>query len=201
MSSRKQEIIDATRKLLIREGSAGFSLRKVAESLGISLGNLQYYFRTRTQVLEALLNEDIGAYRQGMKELGTREFEGSQDLYEIMKELLLEAGQAEELEVFRALFSFNDPDILESLRRYYEELYGLLEEGLAHISKKPRDSTEVQQAACLLFPFLDGYETTKSYLPLDPDEVARIMTKVVEQVLSFSGKDENLPNEGTKGFP
>ncbi|GIH96776.1 TetR/AcrR family transcriptional regulator [Planobispora siamensis] len=47
------------RDLLLGEGLDAFSMRTVAASAGMRLGNLQYYFATRDDLLEAVIRAEI----------------------------------------------------------------------------------------------------------------------------------------------
>lgn len=52
---RARDILLAARALLASEGYAGLSMRRVAQGVGMSLSNLQHYYGSKEQLLEALL--------------------------------------------------------------------------------------------------------------------------------------------------
>lgn len=52
---RRLQILDAATRQLTEEGYARFSIRQVADRLGLRLSNVQYYFPTRDALLMALL--------------------------------------------------------------------------------------------------------------------------------------------------
>ena len=52
---RREAIEAAARRMLLDEGYAGVSMRAIAAQLGISVGNLQYYFPTKHDLVEAVL--------------------------------------------------------------------------------------------------------------------------------------------------
>ena len=52
---RREAIETAARRMLLDDGYAGVSLRKIATQLGISVGNLQYYFSTKDDLVEAVI--------------------------------------------------------------------------------------------------------------------------------------------------
>jgi DNA-binding transcriptional regulator YbjK len=52
---RSEAILEAAERLLVDEGHAALTLRGVAQRTGIRLGNLQYYFATREELVRALL--------------------------------------------------------------------------------------------------------------------------------------------------
>jgi AcrR family transcriptional regulator len=53
---RIREIIDAARQVLQEDGYARFATRRVADRVGITHGNLQYYFRTTEELLRTALS-------------------------------------------------------------------------------------------------------------------------------------------------
>ncbi|NKB35607.1 MAG: TetR family transcriptional regulator [Gammaproteobacteria bacterium] len=52
--ARKTQIIDAALKILAFEGASSFTLRNVADKTGVTLGAVQYYFKTKSDLLLAL---------------------------------------------------------------------------------------------------------------------------------------------------
>lgn len=186
VNPKREQIVEAARLVLIREGSAGFSMRKVAHHAGMSLGHLQYYFPSRAELLDALLSADIEAYRRAFEEMRRKRHRGRHHLNRFLLQALDMAGRPDEIGVFRALFSFNEPELLESFDRYYRSLYGLLEEGLAHLAAGSPGSPSIRRGAALLFPYLEGYDTTGKYLALDHKETAELLTDIVWGVLTAS---------------
>jgi AcrR family transcriptional regulator len=76
--SKEQSIIAQVREILLTDGYASLSLRRVAEACSMSLGNLQYYFPTRESLVIAfvrhwILLEARQRERLKAKELGARQ--------------------------------------------------------------------------------------------------------------------------------
>ena len=63
-AARVDEIIQATKKILVDDGLANLSTRRVARELGISIGNLHYYFSTKNDLLQAVIEDVIRGYDQ-----------------------------------------------------------------------------------------------------------------------------------------
>lgn len=61
-AARRQQIIDAARQVLIDAGVGGLVLRDVAEQIGITHGNLQYYFATKEDLIVAIFEQEIERY-------------------------------------------------------------------------------------------------------------------------------------------
>jgi AcrR family transcriptional regulator len=64
---RRRQIMDKAKSMLLANGPESLVLREVAESLGITHGNLQYYFRTKHDLLRAIFDEEITGYIAGVE--------------------------------------------------------------------------------------------------------------------------------------
>ena len=65
-TQRRQTIVDAARKKLIESGLPGLVMRDLAESLGITHGNVQYYFSTKDDLLVAIFEQEVKRYTESM---------------------------------------------------------------------------------------------------------------------------------------
>jgi len=54
--ARKDEILDVARRILIDEGHYRITMRNVAEQVGIKLASLQYHFRSKNDLIVALID-------------------------------------------------------------------------------------------------------------------------------------------------
>ena len=57
MNATKKKILEASLRLFNAHGVAEVSLRNIAEAIPISIGNLQYHFRKREEIIEALYHQ------------------------------------------------------------------------------------------------------------------------------------------------
>ena len=60
--TRVEDILTCAQGILVREGIAALTTRRVARELGISVGNLAYYFASKDDLLQALISHVIGGY-------------------------------------------------------------------------------------------------------------------------------------------
>jgi AcrR family transcriptional regulator len=67
-AARRDAVLAVARELLVEDGFDQFVLRRVAAKAGMKLGNLQYYFATRDDLLEAVIRaefeHDLAAVRR-----------------------------------------------------------------------------------------------------------------------------------------
>ncbi|MEM9035569.1 MAG: TetR/AcrR family transcriptional regulator [Actinomycetota bacterium] len=57
-ASTRDRIVDGARTMLVERGYDGLVLRELADSLGITIGNLQYYFSTREALALHVLEDE-----------------------------------------------------------------------------------------------------------------------------------------------
>lgn len=188
MQETRKRIIEAARRVLVREGSNGFSLRKVAAEAGLSLSNVQYYYPTRVALLEGILAgfiEENQDYLSGhlVAPGGSRE-----TLTVFIREILVDESRNEEIRFFRSLFAFADQDSLAGqLDAFNVEVYRLLCTGLGRLSGREADSPPVHRAASLLLPYLNGYGMVCGSLGLNLEESARDLAGCAWELLDRNG--------------
>lgn len=66
--AKRQAILDHARRVLLERGAEAFVLRDIADQLGITHGNLQYYFRTKQDLLVAIFDEEVARYTDSMRD-------------------------------------------------------------------------------------------------------------------------------------
>ncbi|HEY8490195.1 MAG TPA: helix-turn-helix domain-containing protein [Dehalococcoidia bacterium] len=124
-ASPEQRILDAAARCLVSKGYAGTSLRQIAAEAGVALGLLHYYFRSKDDLLLALVSRTIrrnidslhnalGAARSSTEHLHLglqgirRDLERNRDDHVLLLELVV--------------LALRKPAIAEKLRELYGEL-------------------------------------------------------------------------------
>ena len=69
MSERKQQILQAAINIIVQEGYGALTMRALARADGIKLGALQYHFKTKDDLLRALVGYISDVYRQAFEDL------------------------------------------------------------------------------------------------------------------------------------
>jgi len=59
---RIEQILSSARDILINKGYSGLSMRKIATAVGITIGNLHYYYPSKKDLLADLLDHVIEGY-------------------------------------------------------------------------------------------------------------------------------------------
>lgn len=66
--SLRQEIIDVSKELLLKEGFGKISMRKIAAKAGVSATSIYLYFKNKDELLLALIEESIEKLNSALKE-------------------------------------------------------------------------------------------------------------------------------------
>lgn len=104
-----RRVIKAARKVLMDRGYAHFSMRNVAIEAGMHLNNVQYYFRTREDLVRALMRDTEARYRFAYQRR-------------------LDAAPPNRLGRFTAVLDFNLEDTANpATRRFFTQMWALLD--------------------------------------------------------------------------
>jgi len=184
---RRRKILEAAKDRLISRGVEGLVLREIAEEMGITHGNLQYYFHTKDDLLKAIFDEDVQKYTANLKESiqGASSREGR---ISSMIDSSIALLESEETRLWRIMFSIadRDPDLAKILKRendFYEET---LAEELKTISPE-LSAARRRHIAKIMRLLIDGlaieliYEDPKSPKVLAlKSEIKVVFNKLVE---------------------
>jgi AcrR family transcriptional regulator len=66
--AKRQQLLDTAKQMLLDGGVEAFVLRDVAERVGITHGNLQYYFRTKQDLMVAIFDQEVAKYTGSLQE-------------------------------------------------------------------------------------------------------------------------------------
>ncbi len=175
---RRQQIIDAAKQALIEGGANSLVLRDVADQIGITHGNLQYYFPTKNDLLIAIFDQAVEKYTESMKvavsETSTRK--GRLDA-------IIDAGIAElkspETALWRMMMSLADhnPDMATILKKENDLYEQVVAEELKLIS--PNLSLQRRRhIARIIHAILDGLGIQFSYEDAEGPEMRALASEI-----------------------
>ena len=125
----RQEIMDTAKKLFGERGYNAVSVGEIAKALGISKGNLTYYFKKKEEIMEAILDEATPVFPEKAPET-VEEWDG----------FFLHTQQVREENAFyfwnHAQLSALSPKIREKQVGVYQHNYMLLTQGLELLEAK-----------------------------------------------------------------
>ena len=115
-------ILEQSTQVLMRDGYSQFSLRRVAQAAGVTLGNLQYYFPTKPVLVEAMLVHVIEGYIDTFDGL-MAEVEGrpEEQLTAVLTYVIRDLTSPQTTVLFPELWSMANHE--PAVQQYVEDLY------------------------------------------------------------------------------
>ncbi|WP_117885306.1 TetR/AcrR family transcriptional regulator [Aureibaculum luteum] len=118
MGNRQTNILSASRKLFNNFGYGNVTIRMIALELKISSGNLNYHFKKREDILEALYFEMVAEFDSRIKHLEEREL----TLKTIKEDILLSMLRMSKYHFFWTDI-YNLLRLNDKIKSHFEEVY------------------------------------------------------------------------------
>jgi len=136
-------ILASAKRVLIEQGYAGFTTRLVADTAGISPGNLSYHFPSRTELLQAMVGQLVDEYASQFSAFLSRSSIAPERQLEFLVEwLLTDAVARESMRTFRELWAISLHD--EVVRRSVDKLYDVLMEGVVRLLQGSHPKADIK---------------------------------------------------------
>ena len=160
---RVQSILDAATAILIADGYAGFSARKVAARAGVRLGHLQYYFPTKQDVVRALLDRYLARATASVAERVAAAPTASGRLDALLDVVLADQRDAETSRFFWELWALaaRDAAVADAMQAFYRGYW--LKVVAAMLDVEPGlGRARAERRAALLVATLEGLSLFRS---------------------------------------
>lgn len=178
-------IIDCTLEILRDHGEQALTMRKVATKAGMSLGNLQYYFKNKDELLAGVLDEYFKRCGDHYNAALSEHCPESRD--EIIRFLVtygMEYADSEIGKVFRELWGIATRN--DSIKGHLHEYYRVFADDVAkELAPFARTADASAKAVSLLIPFFHGYGllSSPSPLPLNKQTMIDYLVDIVDSTL------------------
>jgi AcrR family transcriptional regulator len=153
---RRQDILSCARKLLVEDGYDCFVLREVAARVGVTLGNLQYYFATRDDLLEAVIRAEFDRNKREIAGLSAGPRPPREKLAAIVRHLIhVWAKDGGRVYVVMSLLAIH----YERFSKLHHEIYDAFYDGLVPVLRELRPKlkqAELRRLARLVTTLVDG---------------------------------------------
>jgi len=157
---RKDQIVNAAKKLIIKHGSENLTIRAIAHEVGLSEGALYRHFKSKRDIL-SLLADTIEADLLGDINISNIEGESySKILDNILRGHLsaIKQRQGISFQVIAMCISFGDKKLnkrlSEIIYKYIEEIKSLLRRGV--VSGELRENLDLDGTALLFFGMIQS---------------------------------------------
>ena len=151
----REAIVSAAATVLIGHGHAQFTLKRVADAVGISVGNLNYHYPTRDALLETLIDRTLAEYAKRFSVLITgRASPEKKVLGDLLAWVIDDATTSRYTHLFRELWvmSLHSRRIAKALDHFYDQSIDDVVD-LIHSSSpnsKRRDLRRIVELICLI---------------------------------------------------
>ncbi len=162
-------------------------MRRVADETGISLGNLQYHYKTREELLATILDDFLSNYLSGNWEKSKKDAaEPSPSLEQVFLQILTHDSFDDCTVVFKEIWSLaqRNAGIDQLLVDFYQQSHRFLCQLLSSTSTSAVEQEKAERTADILLPFLEGYCVTRKALRSDPGILSADLAHLTNALLS-----------------
>ena len=177
---RLYQILQATITVLSKEGAEKLSMRKVAKVAGLSLSNLQYYYKDKDALLIAAVQHYFESCQEELtQELNVLKFESEPSitiyLQKLLDLLLMNGKSNDHLMMFQEIWALSsrNKELQKAVEIYYSNYCVWMMELISSFSKKP------EVILSLLVPYAEGYSIVSNVLPLDKEKVIEMLIQII----------------------
>jgi AcrR family transcriptional regulator len=163
---RRETILDAATAILVHEGYALLSTRKIAARAGMRPGNLQYYYRTKQDVVRAVLERYLDrAFHMLETRIAAADGTPAARLHSALDAALADQ-QSESCRFFFELWALaaHDHSVAEAMREFYARYWRRVVALILEVSPtlgRPR----AERRAALLIAMLEGLTLFRARRP------------------------------------
>jgi AcrR family transcriptional regulator len=184
---RAQEILRAARALLVENGYAALTTRKVAERAGVRQSNLQYYFPTKVDLVRALFESSVSDSMRPLVRMVRARLSPERRLSWAVDQFL-QSHQSLDQQVFlRELWALaaHDPAVAGVMNGFYRRWIDLTTKNLLEITPA-LGLRRAQRHALLIISLVDGLSLFHGAAGVDHPAVAGIERDVRAVVLALA---------------
>jgi AcrR family transcriptional regulator len=188
---RVEEILDIATNLIIADGYGPVTMRGIADAADIRLSNLQYYFRTKEDLLAALLQRAIQAYQVALEAAGRRSRGSPQArLRQIIEYLLRDQETKASCQIFWEMWALagRDPAIAKIMDHYYDYYIEEIASAIAQVSPGLGKRKAKRQAG-LIVALIEGASLLRGYGKRRRSALAGF-ERAIEELCQQLAKDE-----------
>ncbi len=146
-------ILDAAYQILVTSGYAGFTMRLVAQSAGISPGNLTYHFPRKNTLLRALISRIMEDYSRQLDAMfSDPDISSEQETERLVHWVLMDNASEGTVRISREIWAMalHDDDIRDAVDDFYDILMERLADMLQRSHPKTKKATLTEIAHILV---------------------------------------------------
>lgn len=188
---RVDEILHAARAVLVEDGYAALTTRKVAERVGVRQSNVQYYFPAKVDLVRALFQDSMARTARVVAErFAAGRASPEARLLGGIEHFLETHHSREEQRFLRELWALaaHDPEVADVMNQFYRRWVDLTARNLVLINPA-LDRGRAQRRALLIVSLVDGLSLFRGITELDHPSVRGIEHELRDLVRSLTRDD------------
>ncbi len=155
-AKRREEILLLARDVLISSGFSQFSMRDIASRADMKLGNLQYYFPSREELLEAVVRAEFDANLAAVQMIGDASGDGAEALTDAARYLVRQwLNEGACIYAVMSFLAMHEERFRNLHREIYEQFYAALDPLLMR-TKPTMKKAERLRKVRLVTSLMDG---------------------------------------------
>ncbi|MGI9327834.1 MAG: TetR/AcrR family transcriptional regulator [Pseudomonadales bacterium] len=190
---RLANILAAAKQLFIEEGMAAFSMRRLAREVGISVGNLTYYYPNKDALLSDLMRYVIEPYLIRFAEF--REAAGTnaeQQLRAVLEYVIEDLATYETTHFFPELWVLanRDEQAKAHMAALYAEYRGVMEEIIAAM-RTDLPQQQIEDLALIIQCSIEGHTMFVGHDRTHRSRLPAVKARLVEHCIALVNGAEN----------
>lgn len=157
---RKQQIIDAARKLIIKKGSEHLTVRAMAKEVQLTEAAIYRHFKSKREILSFLMNHIMDTMLHDLERTATESLPSLDTIDQALKHHLSEIEQRKGMsfQIIAEIISLGDKklnkEVYEKLNTYIDRIKSVLSEGVR--AGCVNETIDLGASALMLFGMTQG---------------------------------------------
>ena len=188
---RVEQILDAARAVVVEDGYAALTTRKVAERVGVRQSNVQYDFPAKVDLVRALFDDSmVRTARVVAERFAAGRVSPEARLLGGIEHFLETHHSREEQRFLRELWALaaHDPEVADVMNQFYRRWVDLTARNLVLINPA-LDRGRAQRRALLIVSLVDGLSLFRGVTELDHPSVRGIEHELRDLVRRLARDD------------
>jgi AcrR family transcriptional regulator len=157
---RQKQIVDAARRLIIKQGSEHVTVRKMAKEIGVTEGAIYRHFKSKSDVLSFLVDDIEKTLIADIDNNYTGKLNSLETLKEIIRDHIsaVEQRKGISFQVIAEIVSLGDKKLNKKIRRVIDEYIARIKEILAEGIKQGivQEDIDLDSVAMMFFSMTQG---------------------------------------------
>lgn len=184
--TKKEEILDATLKLVAKKNTFNITIREIAAEADINVAAVNYYFKSKEQLFLEMETLFMDNFKDAFTPLDNLSYDEESRLYEFLKKAISYASHYPGILVLlKDKFNNSDYDSDNQLKLSLLERLAQIKElfiSVVQPKEEEEDQLFLSFGSCLMFPFLADNIFPGFGLNMDEEEHLEYMKMIINKI-------------------